>query len=393
MNNESERVNAIYLLLISIIYVSFISLGLGDSLFGSAWPVIQRDLGVPIHYAGIISMTIAGGTIFAGIMSNKVSRRFGIGVVVPISVFMTAIALFGFSTVSEFWMLFLWAIPYGLGGGTLDAAINNYVATNYTSRHMSWLHCFWGVGAITGPYLMGFHLTQGFGWDGAYRTAAIVQIIFAVILALSFSLWKKREEASKDNSSAKGLREILKMRGVKFALLAFFAYCAIEATTGLWASTFLVNHRGIEAETAALFASLFFIGITAGRFVAGFVSNRLGSKTMIKMGIVAIFIGIGAIITPLDTNLFSFVGLIIVGLGCSPIFPALIHLTPSNFGAENSQAIIGVQMAGAYTGSALMPPLFGLITNTVGLGFFPVFLLIFAGLFLVMFILLNRQVN
>jgi len=288
-------------------------------------------------------------------------------------------------------MLCLWAIPYGLSAGTLDSAINNYVATNYSSRHMSWLHCFWGVGAMTGPYVMGLHLTQGIGWGGAYVAIAIVQIIVVVLLALSFPLWKKRVEPSAGKSAAKGFKEILQIRGVKFALLAFFAYCAIEVTTGLWASSFLVNHRGIEAETAALFASLFFTGITAGRFAAGLVSNKLGSVTMIKIGITVVFLGIGAIIIPLDTNLFSFAGLIIVGLGCAPIFPALIHLTPSNFGAENSQSIIGLQIAGAYTGSALMPPLFGLLTSVVGLGFYPVFLLVFAGLFLVMFVLLKRR--
>jgi len=382
-----------YLLLITIIYLSFISLGLGDSLFGSAWPVIQRDMNIPIHYAGIVSMTIAGGTIFAGLMSDRVIRKFGIKVVAPISVFMTGIALFGFSSSTAFWMLCLWAVPYGLGGGTLDAAINNYVATHYTSRHMSWLHCFWGVGAMTGPYIMGLHLTRGIEWSGAYRTIAFAQIAFAVVLGLSFSLWKKRGEPGEDNSAVKGLGEILKIPNVKFALLAFFAYCAIEATTGLWASTFLVNHRGIEAETAALFASLFFIGITVGRFIAGFAANKLGSMKMIKIGISVIFIGIIAIFIPVGHNLFSFTGLIIIGLGCAPIFPALIHLTPSNFGAENSQAIIGVQMAGAYTGSALMPPLFGLITNITGLGFYPMFLLAFAGLLLVMFILLSRRVK
>jgi len=380
-----------YLLLITIIYLSFISLGLGDSLFGSAWPVIQRDMNVPIYYAGIVSMIIAGGTIFAGLMSDRVTRKFGVKIVVPVCVFMTAIALFGFSSATAFWMLCLWAIPYGLGGGTLDAAINNYVATHYTSRHMSWLHCFWGVGAMTGPYIMGFHLTHGVGWSGAYRTIAIGQIVFAVVLVFSFSLWKKRGEAVEDNAPAKGLREILKIPKVKFALLAFFAYCAIEATTGLWASTFLVNYRGIEAETAALFASLFFMGITIGRFVAGFVANQLGSMKMIQIGIAIIFVGIIAILIPMDNNIFSFAGLIVIGLGCAPIFPALIHLTPFNFGAENSQAIIGVQMAGAYTGSALMPPLFGLITNVAGLGFYPVFLLAFAGLLLVMFMLLSRR--
>lgn len=380
-----------YLLLITIIYLSFVSLGLGDSLFGSAWPVIQRDMNVPIYYAGIVSMTIAGGTIFAGLMSDRVTRKFGVKIVVPVCVFMTAIALFGFSSATAFWMLCLWAIPYGLGGGTLDAAINNYVATHYTSRHMSWLHCFWGVGAMTGPYIMGFHLTHGIGWSGAYRTIAIGQIVFAVVLVCSFSLWKKCGEAVEDNAPAKGLREILKIPKVKFALLAFFAYCAIEATTGLWASTFLVNYRGIEAETAALFASLFFMGITVGRFMAGFVANQLGSMKMIQIGIAIIFVGIIAILAPMDNNIFSFAGLIVIGLGCAPIFPALIHLTPFNFGAENSQAIIGVQMAGAYTGSALIPPLFGLITNVAGLGFYPVFLMAFAGLLLVMFMLLSRR--
>ncbi|MCL1882370.1 MAG: MFS transporter [Defluviitaleaceae bacterium] len=382
-----------YLLLITIIYFSFISLGLGDSLFGSAWPVIQRDMGVPIHYAGIVSMTISGGTIFAGIISDRVTRKFGVRVVVPISVFMTAIALFGFSASTAFWMLCLWAIPYGLGGGTLDAAINNYVATHYTSRHMSWLHCFWGVGAMTGPYIMGIHLVWGIEWSGAYRTIAIAQIIFALVLVASFSLWKKREESSENNSPAKGLGEILRIPGVKFALLAFFAYCAVEATTGLWASTFLVNHRGIEAETAALFASLFFMGITVGRFVAGFVANKLGSMKMIKIGVCIIFIGIFSILVPINSDLFSFAGLIIIGLGCAPIFPALIHSTPSNFGAENSQSIIGVQMAGAYTGSALMPPLFGLMTNVVGLGFYPVFLMAFAVLLVAMLALLYMPRN
>jgi len=348
-------------------------------------------MNVPIYYAGIVSMTIAGGTIFAGLMSDRVTRKFGVKIVVPVCVFMTAIALFGFSSATAFWMLCLWAIPYGLGGGTLDAAINNYVATHYTSRHMSWLHCFWGVGAMTGPYIMGFHLTHGIGWSGAYRTIAIGQIVFAVVLVCSFSLWKKCGEAVEDNAPAKGLREILKIPKVKFALLAFFAYCAIEATTGLWASTFLVNYRGIEAETAALFASLFFMGITVGRFMAGFVANQLGSMKMIQIGIAIIFVGIIAILAPMDNNIFSFAGLIVIGLGCAPIFPALIHLTPFNFGAENSQAIIGVQMAGAYTGSALIPPLFGLITNVAGLGFYPVFLMAFAGLLLVMFMLLSRR--
>jgi len=379
------------LLLITIIYLSFISLGLGDSLFGSAWPVIQRDMGVPIHYAGMVSTIMAAGTIVAGIMSDSVTRRFGIRLIAPISVLLTAIALFGFSSSTAFWMLCLWAIPYGVCAGTLDAAINNYVATHYSSRHMSWLHSFWGVGAMTGPYIMGLHLTRGIGWDGAYGTVAAMQVVMMIFLALSFRLWKKRDVASADTSPAKGLAEILKIPGVKLALLAFFAYCAVEATAGLWASTFFVNHRGIEAETAALFASLFFIGITSGRFIAGFVANRLGSVKIIRIGFALIFLGIFAILISMDSNLLSFAGLIIVGLGCAPIFPALIHSTPSNFGAENSQAIIGVQIAAAYTGTALMPPLFGLLASRLGLGFYPVFLLIFAILLLTMHAALLRR--
>ena len=380
-----------YTLLISIIYISFISLGLGDSLFGAAWPVIQRDLDIPLHYAGIVSLLMAVGTVTAGLMSDRIIRKFGMKIVAPFSVVLTAVSLFGFSTSSTFWLLCLWAVPYGIGGGTLDTAMNNYVATNYTSRHMSWLHCFWGVGAMTGPYIMGLYLTNGVHWHVGYRTIALMQIIFAVLLMLSFPLWKKRNTIHEEDTPVKNLREILQIPKVKFILFAFFAYCAIEATTGFWASTFLVNHRNIEVETAALFASLFFGGITAGRFIAGFVANRLGSMKMIKIGITFILLGIIALFVPIDDNTLSFIGLITIGLGAAPIFPALIHSIPITFGPENSQAIIGVQMAGAYTGSALMPPLFGLISNAVGMGFYPVFLMIFALLFIVMFRLLNKK--
>ena len=382
-----------YLLLLTIIYIAFISLGLPDALLGSAWPVMQSQLDVPIHYAGIVSMIIAAGTIAASLMSDRLTKKMGVGLVTAASVFMTAVALFGFSISDSFWQLCLWAIPYGLGAGAVDAAINNYVAVHYTSRHMNWLHCFWGVGAMTGPYIMGFYLTRGLEWNSAYRTVALIQIVFSAAVFISLPLWKKRErDSSGKPAPTKGLSRILRIKGVKYILPAFFGYCALESTTGLWASTYLVYHRGIGAETAALFASLFFIGITAGRFMSGFVSNKLGDKTMIRIGMFLIFVGIAAVWLPLQTDLFSLVGLTIIGLGCAPVYPAIIHSTPENFGVENSQAIVGVQMASAYTGTALMPPLFGVLAGTVGMHIYPVFLLGFAVLMLVMIVLLNKSV-
>ena len=382
-----------YSLLLIIIYIAFISLGLPDALLGSAWPTMRTQLDVPIHYAGIVSMIIAAGTIVSSLMSDRLTKKMGAGLVTAVGVSMTATALFGFSVSNSFWLLCLFAIPYGLGAGAIDAAINNYVAVNYTSRHMNWLHCFWGLGAMTGPYIMGFYLTRGLEWNSAYRTVALIQIVFSVALFISLPLWKKRErDPSGKPVPTKGLSQVLRIKGVKYILLAFFGYCALESTTGLWASTYLVYHRGIGAEAAALFASFFFMGITAGRFISGFVSNKLGDKTMIKIGIFLIFVGIVAVWLPLKADFPSLIGLIIIGLGCAPVFPAIIHSTPENFGVENSQAIVGVQMASAYTGSALMPPLFGLLASTVGLHVYPIILLTFAVLMVAMITLLNKAV-
>jgi len=393
VQGKSNRGDNVYLLLLTIIYIAFISLGLPDALLGSAWPVMQAHLDVPIHYAGIVSMIIAAGTIVSSLMSDRLTKKMGVGLITAVSVFMTAMALFGFSVSDSFWMLCLWAIPYGLGAGAVDAAINNYVAVHYTSRHMNWLHCFWGIGAMTGPYIMGFYLTRGLEWNSAYRAVALIQIIFSVAVFISLPLWKKREQDSSGKPApTKRLSQVLRIKGVKYILLAFFGYCALESTTGLWASTYLVYHRGIGAETAALFASLFFMGITAGRFISGFISNKLGDKLMIKIGISLIFVGIVAVWLPLRTDLLSLAGLMIIGLGCAPVYPAIIHSTPENFGVENSQAIVGVQMASAYTGSALMPPLFGVIAGTAGMHIYPIILLGFAVLMLAMIVLLNKSI-
>ncbi|MGI5917374.1 MAG: MFS transporter [Anaerolineae bacterium] len=385
-----------YLLLLIIIYISFISLGLPDSLLGSAWPVMHEQLDVPISYAGIVAMIIAGGTIVSSLMSDRVMRRLGAGLVTAISVMMTAVAMFGFSISNSFMLLCIWAVPYGLGAGAVDAALNNYVALHYASRHMNWLHCFWGVGASVSPYIMGYYLTGGYGWESGYRSVAILQIALTAILFLSLPLWERNTINGNDSEARKtalSLPEALKIRGVKPVLLAFFGYCALEATTGLWASSYLVEFRGVDPETAARFASLFFLGITFGRFLSGFVSDRIGDKLLIRSGIITMMGGILLVGIPGGISATALIGLVVIGLGAAPVYPSIIHSTPANFGQGNSQAIIGIQMASAYAGSTFIPPLFGVIADNISIGLYPLYLIFFAILMLTMSELLNRTVE
>jgi fucose permease len=309
---------------------------------------------------------------------------------------MTAIALFGFSKSSSFWQLCLWAIPYGLGAGSVDAALNNYVALHYSSRHMSWLHCFWGVGASISPYIMGFCLTEGLGFSTGYFSVSIIQIILCAFLFISLPLWKlhqNKDDSPPDTKKPLKLTDILKIRGVKYVLAAFFGYCALEATAGLWASSFLVAQKNVNAESAATYASFFYLGITFGRFLCGFAANKIGDRNMIRLGIALMFAGVSAILMPVQSEFICLAGLIIVGLGCAPVYPSIIHATPSNFGAENSQAIIGVQMASAYVGSTFMPALFGFIANYIGVWLYPSFLLILIAWMLFMTEKLNKAVQ
>ena len=367
-------------LLLLIIYIAFISLGLPDSLLGSAWPLMYREFSVPVSYAGGISMIIAMGTIISSLQSDRLTKRFGTGKVTAASVFMTAGALFGFSISHSYIALCLWAIPYGLGAGSVDASLNNYVALHYASRHMSWLHCMWGVGASLGPYIMGYALTGGQGWNMGYRYIAILQIVLTAILIFSLPLWKKQggNDIGKTDGEAKtkplSLSQIIKIPGAKEVMVAFFCYCALESTAGLWASSYLVLHRGLSAETAAGFASLFFIGITVGRAISGFLTLKLNDMQMIRLGEGFILCGIALVFLPLG-SVSALFGLIIIGLGCAPIYPSIIHSTPEHFGADRSQALIGVQMASAYVGTCIMPPIFGFIANHVNVSLFPVYLL------------------
>ena len=383
-------------LLLAIIYISFISLGLPDALLGASWPTMYLEFGVPVSYAGIVSVTICLGTIVSSLLSDRLTRKFGTGVVTAVSVAMTALALLGFSFTRSYWMLLVWAIPYGIGAGGVDASLNNYVALHYASRHMSWLHCMWGVGAATGPYILGFALSQGQNWNMGYRYIGLLQIVLTTILVFSIPAWKKRvfAESGDDGKSgeAMGLAQILSIPGAKEVLLAFFCYCALETTAGLWASTYLVRHIGLDEERAASLASLFYIGITAGRAVSGFLTYRLNDENMIRLGQGIIVLGVAVMVLPLG-EVGSMVGLILIGLGCAPIYPCVIHSTPEHFGPENSQALIGVQMASAYFGSLVMPPVFGLICNHISASLLPVFLGVIVTVMIIMCEKLNRKSN
>lgn len=371
-------------LLLVIIYLSFISLGLPDGLLGAAWPTIYPAFSVPVSYAGILFAIISVGTVISSLLSDRLTFRLGTGRVTAISVCMTAAALFGFAVSDSYWMLCLWAIPYGLGAGSVDASLNNYVALHYTSRHMSWLHCMWGIGATVGPYIMGAVLSGGGHWSGGYRTVGFIQLALTVVLFLSLPLWKERTK-TEDGSAAKPLplKAVIAIPGAKQIMVTFFCYCALEQTTALWASSYLALYKGVPADTAAFFASMFFIGITAGRALNGFLTMKFRDTQLIRIGQGVIMMGICAMLLPLG-NAAAITGLILVGLGCAPIYPCVIHSTPEHFGAEHSQALIGVQMASAYIGNCLMPPLFGLIANHIHVALLPVYLLLILGLMVVM---------
>lgn len=381
-------------LLLIIIYVAFISLGLPDSLLGSAWPVMQTEIGVPVSYAGILTMITCGGTIISSLYSAKLIKRFGTGIITAVSVLLTALAMFGFVISKSYLALCFFSIPYGIGAGAIDAALNNYVAVNYSSRHMSWLHAFWGVGVTISPYIMSVSLQGDLSWRGGYLTVAIIQSIFVLVLFLSVKLWK-REESSKNEQNTKALsvKQALKIKGAPLVLIAFFAYCAVETTVGLWATTYLTLFKKLSVETASACGAVFFLGITVGRFLNGIIADKFGDKTMIRVGILVLTLGIILVAIPIKSSAFAIVGLLIIGLGCAPIYPSIIHSTPSNFGTQNSQALVGIQMASAYVGSTFMPPIFGFLAQFLGIQIFAYFNLIFTVLMFVMLEILNKKVK
>lgn len=372
-----------YSFLLALIYLAFISLGLPDSLLGSGWPVMHAELGVSVSFMGIVSMVISGGTILSSLLSDRLTHRLGTRIVTVVSVFLTVVALFGFSISTRFWMLIAFAVPYGLGAGAIDAALNNYVALHYKAKHMSWLHCFWGVGTIVSPFIMGYALTHS-TWNAGYRIVGLIQLAIAVLLLVTLPVWKVHADATETAGRRVGLRAALRIKGVPFLLLGFFAYCSAETTTMQWASTYFVEVKHLPAERAATLAALFYIGITAGRFLSGFLTEKLGDRGMIRLGAGVLACGIAALLLPVESYYLAFAAFLVIGLGCAPIYPCIIHSTPANFGAESSGAIIGIQMASAYVGSTFVPPLFGLVGKALGFSILPVYLAVFAALMLVM---------
>ena len=383
-------------LLLALIYVSFISLGLPDSLLGSAWPILHTEISVPVSFAGVISMIICLGTIVSSLYSDKLLRQFGAGKVTAVSGLMTAVALFGFSISYQFWMLLFWSLPYGLGAGGVDAILNNYVALHYKAQHMSWLHCMWGVGASISPYIMSFALVKLDAWSYGYLIVAIVQIVLSVAIFMSVPLWKKGTNKGNDNpkavEKALSLKDVFSVKGAIPCFLTFFAYCALELTTSLWASSYLVQTWGFTPEIAAGLASMFYIGITFGRFANGFLAMKLSDHFLIRMGLGIIATGIALLFVPFHSS-FALIGFIVIGLGCAPIYPCIIHMTPSVFGEDKSQAMIGVQMAFAYTGFLIMPSLFGVIADYISISLLPIFILVLLALMFVMHELLMKKAS
>jgi len=377
-------------LLLVIIYLSFISLGLPDALLGAAWPMMSQEFTVPVSYAGGISLIIAMGTVVSSLQSDRLTKWLGAGKVTAFSVATTAVAIFGFSISREYWQLCLWAIPYGLGAGSVDASLNNYVAVHYASRHMSWLHCMWGLGASIGPYIMGLALSGGMGWNVGYRMIGLIQVVLTAVIFLSIPLWKNRKKENVDAEVEKPLtmKQILSIPGAKEVMLAFFCYCALEQTCILWGSSYFVLHIGLDEETAASLAALFMLGLTFGRFMNGFLTFRMNDTNLIRLGQGLIALGIITMLLPLGA-LATMAGLTLMGLGCAPIYPCIIHSTPEHFGEARSQALIGVQMASAYVGICCMPPLFGILANHIGVFLLPWY----TGLILLTMIFMCERLN
>ena len=373
-------------LLLAVIYAAFISLGLPDALLGAAWPIMHAQMNVPLSYAGIVTFVIAMGTVVSALLSDRLTLKLGAGKVTALSVGMTAAALLGFSFATEYWMLLLFAIPYGLGAGSVDAALNNYVALHYSNRHMSWLHCMWGVGCSIGPSIMGWALTANpTDWPLGYRVVGLMQVALTAVILLSLPLWKGRAAAAPSGEKIRPmpLRELVHLPGAKEIMVTFFCYCALESTAGLWASSYLCYHHGLDKETAAACAALFYIGITAGRALNGFIAERFSDTVLTRAGFVIMGLGILTLLIPLGKAI-AMAGLIILGMGCAPTYPCIIHATPIRFGREKSQAFIGVQMASAYLGTTLMPPIFGLIAGHISVGLYPVYMALILLLMVVM---------
>jgi fucose permease len=363
-------------LLLIIIYIAFISLGLPDSMLGAAWPTIRADFSLPIAGAGLISMIISGGTIVSSILSGKLINKLGTAKLTLISVFMTAMALLGFSFSRNYLWLCMMAIPLGLGAGAVDSALNNFVALHFSARHMSWLHCSWGIGATAGPIIMSAAISQKGLWQKGYLSVAIIQICLVIILLVSLPIWRAFRDNEEEGVTVEDKNQsIFKLNGIRPALLGFFCYCAVETTAGLWGASYLVQTKGVAAGVAAGWISMYYLGITVGRLINGFITSIFSNSTLIRGG--QFIIGIGAILLMIFNQTYvNLFGLILIGMGCAPIYPSMLHETPVRFGKNNSNKLMGLQMAFAYIGTTIVPPTLGLIMGKFGIQFYPLFILV-----------------
>lgn len=379
-------------LLLAVIYLIFVSLGLPDSLLGSGWPKMQVEFGVPSSYAGYVFMMISAMTIISALLSPKLIQRLHVKWIVTVSIMLTIFGLLGFSFCTQYWMLLVCAIPYGLGAGAIDAAMNHYVANNYSGAVMNFLHCFYGVGAMISPYLMALAIKVAH-WNEGYRWTAFLQIGILLVVISSWSLWQQNDsKADESKIDSVGIKETIKQPGVMATLLAFFAYSASEATCFLWVPSYFAGTRtGIGSELVASFGSLIFGGLMLGRLIAGFIANRLGDRRMIRSGTMVELIGILLTALPIKGYLVAAIGFLIIGIGMGPIYPSIQHMAPINFGKRYSAAVIGLQMAFAYTGSTFMPTVFGILQQKLGIWIMPLYLLVFAGLSFALLELSYRQ--
>ena len=366
-------------LLLAVIYLIFISLGLPDSLLGSGWPKMQAVFSVPSSYAGYVSMTISFMTIISALLSPRMIKHFHTKWITIVSIGLTIAGLLGFSMCSQYWMLFIFAVPYGLGAGAIDASVNHYVANNYSGSVMNFLHCFYGVGAVISPYIMALALKYA-RWNEGYSWTSYIQMFILLVCIISLPLWKTNgKEEEEDHSDSVGIKEALKVPAVIFTLIAFYAYCAGEATCFLWTPSYFAGTKsGLSAETIASFGSLIFGGLMLGRLISGFISNKLGDRRLIRIGIFVELLGIIMVFLPVESYIVAAAGFVVIGTGMGPVYPAIQHMAPANFGKKYSAAVIGLQMAAAYVGSTFMPMIFGLLQQKIGIAIMPTYLLIFA---------------
>ncbi len=384
-----------YLFLLFVIYLSFVGLGLPEPVLGSLWPIMRAEFAASLDFAGVISLIMTVSKALSGLVTDRIDKKIGHGYASMLSMLVMALSLYGCSISRSEYMICLFTFPLGAASGIIDTAINDYVSRNYSSKHMSWLHCSWGIGSMLSPFAIGFLLAGGRSWGAGYDFVASVQIIITVLLIISLPRWKKSSDSPDlDNEiTVMPIKDVLRLPGIVFTFGTLFSYCGAEVTASLWSSSFLIEARGLDAETAATCTSSIFIGITLGRFLSSFIANRIGDLRMARMGSAIAFAGSLLLFIQSSTVLLPLVGLFIVGLGCSTIVPSIIHSVPYLYGHSSTSTIVGIEMAIAHAGSALMPPLFGAIAGKIGIRFFPLYIFLMMALLLISAMKISRNPN